>query len=93
LAFQVAAFFGGTSYKLGHAYVPPAPQGPMIPDIDIWRCAALMMNNYGDEAAKEAAIMADDFLSKGNIQAQRVWMRIAKAIDELRTVKAGETKQ
>ena len=65
----------------------------MIPDIDIWRCAALMVNNYGDEAGLEAATMADDFLSKGNIEAQRVWMRIAKAIDELRAVKPGETKQ
>jgi hypothetical protein len=37
--------------------------------------------------------MADDFLSKGNIEAQRVWMRIAKAADALQTVKPGETKQ
>jgi hypothetical protein len=65
---------------------------PMIADIDIWRCAQLCINNYGDEAAMEAATMADDFLSKGNIEAQRVWMRIAKAIDELRTVKPGEAR-
>lgn len=65
----------------------------MIPDIDIWRCAQLYINNYGDEAATEAAIMADDFLSKGNIDAQRVWMRIAKAIDELQNVRPEETKQ
>jgi len=64
----------------------------MIPEIDIWRTAALMINNYGDEAATEAAIMADDFLSKGNIEAQRVWMRIAKAIDELKGVQEGEAK-
>jgi hypothetical protein len=49
----------------------------MISDIDIWRCAQLMVNN-SDEAATEAATAADDFLSKGNIEAQRVWMRIAK---------------
>ena len=65
----------------------------MIPDLDIWRCAQLYIHNYGDQAAMEAATMADDFLSKGNIEAQRVWMRIARAIDELRTVKPGETKQ
>jgi hypothetical protein len=64
----------------------------MILDIDIWRCAQLYINNYGDEAATEAAIMADNFLSKGNIEAQRVWLRIAKAIDELRTVKPGEAR-
>jgi hypothetical protein len=44
----------------------------MIPDIDIWRCAQLMINNHGDEAAMEAAAMADDFLSQGNIEAARV---------------------
>jgi hypothetical protein len=64
----------------------------MIPDIDIWRCAQLMVNNYGDEAALEAATTADEWLAKGNIEAQRVRMRIAKAIDEMRTVKPGETR-
>ena len=58
----------------------------MISDLDIWRCAQLMVNNYGDEAALEAAATADDWLAKGSIEAQRVWLRIAKAID-LRTVK------
>lgn len=64
----------------------------MIPDIDIWRCAQLMVNNHGDEAALEAAAMADDFLAKGNIEAQRVWLRIVKAIDELKTVSDGEAR-
>jgi hypothetical protein len=63
----------------------------VIPDIDIWRCAALMVNNYGDEAAMEAAAMADDFLSKGNMDAQRVWMRIAEAIDQIQRRRDGET--
>lgn len=27
----------------------------MIPDIDIWRCAALMLKRYGDTADIEAA--------------------------------------
>jgi hypothetical protein len=37
--------------------------------------------------------MADDFPSKGNIEAQRVWLRIVRAIDPLRTVREAETKQ
>jgi hypothetical protein len=32
-------------------------------------------------------------LAEGDIGGQRVWLRIAKAIDELRTVRPGETKQ
>ena len=64
----------------------------MIPDIDIWRCAQLMLNNYGDEAALEAAATADEWLAKGNIDAQHVWLRIARAIDDLQTVKPGEAR-
>ena len=32
----------------------------MILDIDIWRCAALMIKQYGDNAAVEAAARADN---------------------------------
>ena len=48
----------------------------MIPDIDIWRSAALMVNNYGDEAATEAAAWPVN-TSQREFEAQRVWMRIA----------------
>jgi len=64
----------------------------MISDIDIWRCAALMINNYGSEADTEAAAYADEHFAKGELDGQRVWMRIARAIDELRTVKPGEAR-
>lgn len=64
----------------------------MIPDLDIWRCTALMIKHYGDTADTEAAVRADDYLAKGELDGQRVWMRIAKAIDELRGVKEGETR-
>ena len=65
---------------------------PMIPDIDIWRCVTLMINNYGDEAAMEAAACADEHSSKGELEGQRVWLRIARTIDELLTVKPGEAR-
>jgi hypothetical protein len=65
----------------------------MIPDIDIWRCAALMIKRYGDTADIEAAARADEYEAKGERDGQRVWLRITKAIDELRTVKPGEVKQ
>ena len=64
----------------------------MIPDIDIRRCAALMITNYGDEADIEAASEADALLAEGDIDEQRVWLRIAKAIDELVKTHANETK-
>jgi hypothetical protein len=64
----------------------------MIPDLNIWRCAALMVKHYGDTADIEAASRADEYLAKGELDGQRVWLRIAKAIDEVRTVKAGEVR-
>ena len=64
----------------------------MIPDIDIWRTAALMIKHYGDTADLEAAAKADEFLAKGELDGQRTWMRIAQAIDDLRTVKPGEVR-
>jgi hypothetical protein len=51
-----------------------------------------MINNYGDEAAMEAAACADEHFVKGELEGKRVWMRIAKAIDELVKVYASETK-
>lgn len=64
----------------------------MIPDLDIWRAAALMIKHYGDTADIEAAARADEYQAKGELDGQRVWLRIAKAIDELRTAGDGETK-
>ena len=65
----------------------------MIPDIDIWRCASELIKQYGDLADIEAATRADDFEAKGDRDGQRVWLRIAKAIDEMRAAKPGETRQ
>jgi Family of unknown function (DUF6961) len=64
----------------------------MIPDIDIWRAAALMIKHYGDTADIEAAAKADALLAEGDTEGQRIWMQIARAIDELRTVKPGEAR-
>jgi len=32
----------------------------VIPEIDIWRAAQLMLKRYGDEALKESAARADE---------------------------------
>jgi hypothetical protein len=65
----------------------------MIPDLDIWRSANLMIQQHGDLADIEAAMRADDLLAKGDIDGQRTWMRILRAIDELTTAKVAETRQ
>ncbi len=55
----------------------------MIPELDIWRSAQVLVKCYGDSAATEAAMRADEFLDQGNRDGQRVWMRIMQAIEEL----------
>ncbi len=55
----------------------------MISDLDLWRAANVMIKRYGDGAATEAAMRADEFLDQGNLDGQRLWVRIMQAIEEL----------
>ena len=61
-------------------------EGPLVSEIDVWRTAAQMIKGYSDTADIEAAARADALLAKGDVEGQRVWLRIAKAIDELQKV-------
>ena len=45
----------------------------MIPDLDIWRAALLMVKRYGDDAAVQAA----------DADGGSTWQRIATAIERL----------
>jgi len=55
----------------------------MISDLDIWRSANELIKQFGDTAHIEAAVRADALLDKGDLDGQRVWLRILKAIDEM----------
>ena len=55
----------------------------MIPEIDIWRSATELIKRHGDEAPVQAAMRADDLLSKGDLDGRAVWMQIVKAIEVL----------
>ncbi len=55
----------------------------MISDLDLWRAAQVMVKRYGDGAAIEAAMRADEFLDQGDLDGKRLWMRIVEAIEEL----------
>ncbi len=52
-------------------------------DLDLWRAAQVMVKRYGDGAATEAAMRADEFLDQGIIDGERLWVRIMQAIEEL----------
>jgi hypothetical protein len=55
----------------------------MIPDIDIHRCAWLMICRYADDAALQAAMRGDALLEKGDLDGMLVWQAIISAIRRL----------
>ena len=55
----------------------------MIPEIDIWRVANLMLKRYGDEADIESAIRVEDLADSGDWAGEAVWRRIIDAIGQL----------
>ena len=55
----------------------------MIPEIDIWRVAQLMLKRYGDEADIESALRAEELAEAGNHNGAAVWRRIINAILQL----------
>ncbi len=61
----------------------------MLSDLDLWRAANVMIEGYGDGAATEAAMRADEFLDQGIIDGERLWMRIMQAIEELQRERPG----
>lgn len=52
-------------------------------DIDIYRTASVLITQHGKDAAIHAAMRADEMLAAGDIDGQRVWQRVIKAIDQL----------
>jgi hypothetical protein len=55
----------------------------MIPDIDIWRAANLMLKRHGEKALDESAARADELAATGDYNGEAVWHRISTAIVEL----------
>jgi hypothetical protein len=55
----------------------------MIPEIDIWRIADLMLKCYGDDADIESAIRAEELAEAGDWRGEAVWRRIVGAIGQL----------
>ena len=55
----------------------------MIPEIDIWCVAYLMLKRYGDEADIESAIRAEELAEAGDEAGVAVWRRVIDAIGQL----------
>jgi hypothetical protein len=52
----------------------------MIQDIDIYRTAQVIINQYGEEAVLEAMKRVDRYLSRNNANGAVLWNRVADAI-------------
>lgn len=59
----------------------------MTEEIDIWRAAHLLVKRHGDDAAMVAAQRADELLTQGDLDGQRIWERILTAVHELQRTK------
>ncbi len=61
-----------------------------IADFDVYRSANLLVKQHGDEAPIEAAMKADAMLEKGDLDGQRVWLRILAVVNELLDTRPGD---
>ncbi len=61
----------------------------MIPDLDIYRSANLLVKQHGEDAPIEAAMRADTMLEKGALGGYAAWKRILRAVGELQGTEPG----
>jgi hypothetical protein len=55
----------------------------VIPEIDIWQAAQLMLKRYGDKALEESAARVDELAAAGDDNGAIVWRRITDAVAQL----------
>ncbi len=55
----------------------------MIPDLDIYRSAQVLVKHHGPDAPIHAAMRADAMLDKGDLGGYAVWKRILRAVEGL----------
>ncbi len=65
----------------------------MIPDLDIYRSANVLVTRHGTHAPSYAATRADALLDKGDLGGYAVWKRILRAVEELQGVEPTEGEQ
>ena len=61
----------------------------MIPDLDIYRSANVLVKRHGEDAPIEAAMRADAMLEKGDLDGGVVWKRVLRAATELQRPEPG----
>ena len=61
----------------------------MIPELDIYRSANVLVKQHGPDAPIHAAMRADAMLDKGDLGGYAVWRRIVMAVEELQRAEPG----
>ncbi len=64
----------------------------MIPDLDLYRAASVIIEQYGEDAPIHAAMRADATLKAGDPDGYAMWKRILRLIEALQGTapKSGE---
>ncbi len=65
----------------------------MIPDMDVFRSANLLIKQHGQDALIHAAMRADAMLEAGDLDGVATWRRILRAVEELQRVEPGSGAQ
>src|ERR1700731_5262798 len=60
----------------------------VIPEIEIWRVAVLMVSRYADEAEANSFVRAEELAAEGDHAGAAIWRRVTVAIEQL-TLSAG----
>jgi hypothetical protein len=55
----------------------------VIPEIDIWRAATLMLRRYGDKALEESRTRIEQLADDGDHDGADTWRRITAAVIQL----------
>ena len=55
----------------------------MIPDLDIYRSANVLVEQHTEDAPSEAAMRADAMLEKGDLDGYAAWKRVLEAVKEM----------
>ncbi len=58
----------------------------MVPGLDIYRSANVLVKHHGPDAPIHAAMRADAMLEKGDLAGYAAWKRIVRAVEELQRV-------
>ncbi len=61
----------------------------MLPDLDIYRPAQVLVKRHGQDAPIEAAMRADAMLEAGDLDGCAVWKRVLQAVGELQRARPG----